>query len=259
MQNTSNDFNIQEDSLDQNQQLQRLIFRILPYWPLILLSVLLGIVATRVYLRYATKIYAVKARVIVNDDSQQKTANLVDIMQLDTRNMSTETEKEMEILGSRELLGKLAQNLQLNVHYGYKGYIKSFQNFRDMPFRLELEHPDSVTTSISGDVHIVDDKIRFNDILYPCDTFVQSSIGNIKWHINHENINKLSDADLYVSVQPIASTVNQLQGSLTIEPISKQSSILALTYNDALPERGLNILTNLLSLYGSTTIDYKSK
>lgn len=259
MQNTTKEFNIKEDSLDQNQELQRLIFRIMPYWPLIVLSVLLGVVATRVYLRYATKIYAIKARVIVNDDSQQKAANLVDIMQIDTRNMSTETEKEMEILGSRELLGKLAENLQLNVNYGYKGYIKSFPNFRSMPFSLELEQPDSVIVPVSGDVHIVNDKIRFEDVLYPCDTFIQSNIGKIRWHINHENISKLNDAEWYVSVQPIASTVNQLQGSLTIEPISKQSSILALTYNDALPERGLNILTNLLSLYGSTTIDYKSK
>lgn len=259
MQNTTKEFNIQEDSLDQNQQLQRLIFRILPYWPLILLAILLGFLGSRIYLRYATKVYAIKARVIVNDDSQQKAANLVDIMQLDTRNMSTETEKEMEILGSRELLGKLAVNLQLNVQYIYKGYIKSFQNFKNMPFSLELEQPDSVSVSVSGDVHIEDDKIKFNDVLYPCDTFVQSDIGKIRWHINHENINKFNGAEWFVSVQPIASTVNQLQGSLTIEPISKQSSILALTYTDALPERGLNILTNLLSLYGSTTIDYKSK
>jgi len=259
MQNITKEFNIQEDSLDQKQQLQRLIFRILPYWPLIILFILLGFLASRIYLRYATKIYAIKARVIVNDDSQQKTANLVDIVQLDTRNMSTETEKEMEILGSRDLLGKLTQNLQLNVQYGYKGYIKSFQNFKDMPFSLELEQPDSVTSPISGDVEIVENKIKFDGILYPCDTFIQSDIGRIKWHINRENIGKFIKADWYVNVKTIASTVDQLQSNLNIEPISKQSSILALTYNDALPDRGVNILDNLLSLYGSSSIDYKSR
>ncbi|HUZ59446.1 MAG TPA: polysaccharide biosynthesis tyrosine autokinase [Hanamia sp.] len=259
MQNIAKEFNIQEDSLDQNQQMQRLVFRIFPYWPLIILTILLGFLGSRIYLRYATKIYAIKARVIVNDDSQQKTANLVDIMQLDTRNMSTETEKEMEILGSRDLLGKLASKMQLNVHYGYKGYIKSFPNFDDMPFKLELQNPDSITRNISGEVDIVNDKIKFNGVLYPCDTFVQSDFGIIKWHINHENINKLKNAELYVSIQPIPQTVNQLQGSLDIEPISKQSSILALTYDDPLPERGIKILTNLLSLYGTTTVDYKSQ
>jgi len=259
MQNITKEFNIQEDSLDQNQQLQRLLYRILPYWPLIFLFIFLGFMASRIYLRYATKIYAIKARVIVNDDSQQKTANLVDIVQLDTRNMSTETEKEMEILGSRDLLGKLAQNLQLNVQYGYKGYIKSFQNFKNLPFSLELDQPDSVSSSISGDVKIVENKIKFDDVLYPCDTFIQSNLGRIKWHINLENVEKYSKIDWFVNVKTIASTVNQLQSNLNIEPISKQSSILALTYNDALPDRGINILDNLLSLYGSSAIDYKSR
>src|SRR6185437_9078946 len=259
MQNIANEFNVKEDSLDQNQQLQRLIFRILPYWPLIFLFILLGFLASRIYLRYATRIYALKTRIIVNDDSQQKTANLVDIVQLDTRNMSTETEKEMEILGSRELLGKLAKKMQLNVHYGYKGYIKSFSNFKNNPFQLELADPDSITSNVSGEVEIIDDKIKFDGVVYPCDTFIQSDFGKIKWHINRENFTKLNNAELFVSIQPIPATVNQLQGALDIKPISKQSSILGITYEDPLPDRGVNILSNLLALYGSTTIDYKRR
>ena len=196
MQNNTNEFNIKEDSLDQNQQLQRLIFRILPYWTLILLFILLGYLASRIYLRYATKIYAIKTRVIVNDDSQQKAPNLIDIVQFDTRNMSTETEKQMAILGSRELLGKLAEKLQLNVHYGYKGYIKSFQDFKNMPFKLELMEPDSISNYVSGDVEVIDDKIRFNGIIYPCDSIIESSFGRIRWHINRENIGRLSKAEL---------------------------------------------------------------
>ena len=92
-------------------------------------------------------------------------------MQLDTRNISTETEKEMEILGSRNLLGILAGNLQLNVQYVAKGYIKSGQNYKNIPFKLELEDPDSVSEKVYGRVEIVNDKIKFNNILYPCDTY----------------------------------------------------------------------------------------
>ena len=93
MLNTTPDFNIKEEnSLEQNRHLQKLLFRILPYWPFVLLLLLLGILASKIYLRYTTKVYAVKARIIVNDDSQQKSANLIDIVQLDTRNLSSETE-----------------------------------------------------------------------------------------------------------------------------------------------------------------------
>ena len=259
MKNTPNEFQTKEDALDQNQQLQRLLFRVLPYWPLILIFLILGFLGARLYLRYATKIFEIKARVIVNDDSQQKTANLVDIIQLDTRNMSTETEKEMEILGSRDLLSQLAVSLQLNVQYGLKGYIVSGQNYKNIPFKLELKEPDSISSKISGDVHIVNGKINFNATLYPVDTFIQSDFGKIKWHINRDYIGDSTHNDWFVKIEPINTTVNQIQNSLTIDPISKQSSILAISYYDALPDRGLNILTNLLSLYGSTTVDYKSR
>ena len=93
---------------------------------------------------------------------QQKSANLIDIVQLDTRNLSTETEKEMEILGSRNLLGRLAENLQLNARYGSKGYIKWGQNYKNLPFTLKLDEPDSISEPIQGDVQIVNDKIKFD-------------------------------------------------------------------------------------------------
>src|SRR2546428_800802 len=91
-------FNLKDDSLDQKQQTQRLLFRIIPYTPLIIFFLTLGVACAYVYIRYATRIYAVKARLIVNDDSQQKSSNLLEIVQLDTRNLSAETEKEMQIL-----------------------------------------------------------------------------------------------------------------------------------------------------------------
>ena len=245
MQNYNTDFGIQEDS-EKTLDIQLLVFRILPFWPLILLALLLGYVGARIYLRYADKIYEVKARVIVNDDSQQKTANLIDIMQLDTRNMSTETEKEMEILGSRDLLGRLVKKLQLNIKYTSKGYIRSSDNYGHMPFNLELEQPDSVTSQIEGNVHFENGYINFNNVLYPVDTIVQSKFGKIVWHVNSGESKNLSNNEWYLTIQPISQTVTQIQQSLLIDPISKQSSILVITYKDQIKERALNLLNNLL-------------
>ena len=255
---TDNNSNPQENSLAQNLHLQKLLFRILPYWPIVLLFILLGVLASKIYLRYSTKIYAVKARIIVNDDAQQKSANLIDIVQLDTRNLSSETEKEMGILQSRNLLSELTRKLDLNVHYSSKGYIKSGEVYKNLPFTVELKYPDSLEKSFSGKVQILNNKIKFNDTVYPCDTFVNSQNGEIKWHINPENV-KGKGEDWYISVQTIYNTVTQLQNSLVIEPISKQSSILDITYTDPLPEKGLDILVNLLSLYSSSAIEYKSR
>src|SRR5205809_5151665 len=119
--NYTTDGEMQENSLEKNQQLQFFLFRLFPFWPLIFVALGLGILTGYLFLRYATPIYQVKARIIVNDDSQQKTANLQEIIKLDTRNLSSESEKEMEILHSTDILAKVASRVQTNVIYSHVG------------------------------------------------------------------------------------------------------------------------------------------
>ena len=259
MSNTTADLNNQEEQRDQKDELKRIFFRIVPYIPLIILAVLMGIGASYVYLRYATSTYAAKARLIVNDDTQQKNSNLLDIVKLDTRDLSAETEREMQILSSRDLLRHLITKLQLNVLYSQKGYVKSGEYVENIPFKLEVLKPDSIMATISGEVEVINNTIRFNDIQYPVDSLVRSDFGLIIWHINkdykpYSNINKW-----FVTIRTIPATLEFVKKALTVDPISKQSSILDLAYIDALPERGVNILNNLISLYGTTTVDYKSR
>src|SRR5512141_35844 len=130
---TSSPFNLNEDSFDQKQETQRLLFRIVPYIPLIIFFLLLGMAVSYFYIRYATPIYALKARLIVNYDTQQKSSNLIEIVQLDTKNLSAETEKEMQILSSGDLLSKLVSKLELPVKYSQKGYFKSGQAYQKAP------------------------------------------------------------------------------------------------------------------------------
>lgn len=251
-------FNTQESANDQKEQLRRVWFRVIPYLPVIVIAILLGGVFSFFYLRYATKTFASKARLIVNDDSQQKSSNLIEIMKLDTRNLSTETEREMEILRSKDLLRKLISRLQLNVQYNQKGFVKTGQFYKNIPVSLELQQPDSIKSTFSGEVAIVNNAIQYNGKLFPADSFVESEMGKVRWHINKEYKSGMENK-WFVTVQPVASTVSKVKSSLSIQPISKQSSILELTYFDVIPERGEIILNNLVNLYGTTSVDYKSR
>ncbi|MBC7886420.1 MAG: polysaccharide biosynthesis tyrosine autokinase [Ferruginibacter sp.] len=251
--------NIQEDSKEESYQLRRIFFRVVPYTPLIIIATLIGISCSYIYMRYATRTYAAKARLIVNDDTQQKNSNLLDIIKLDTRNLSAETEREMQIIRSRDLLRNLVIKLQMNIQYGLKGYVTTGEYFKNAPLKLELEHPDSIISTISGEVGVVNNTIRFNGKIYPVDSLVKSDFGNIRWHINSAFQSDSKKNVWFVTIHPLSQTVEQAQRALTIEPISKQSSILDLTYIDVIPERGVNVLNNLISLYGTTTVDYKSR
>ena len=249
----------QEISLEESQRVQRLLLRILPFWPLVVLVLLLGFLGGYIYLRYQIPLYVINAKLVVNDDSQEKSANVVDLFKLDTRNLSVEAEREMEILSSRDLLGKVVAAMQLNVQYSQKGFVKSGQYFNNIPVKLILEKPESITNTTSGEVEILKDKIKFNGILYPLNEFVDSKFGKIKWVMNNDYHKRNIPDKWILSIFPISRGVDIIQRGLSLKPISKQSSIVQMAYVDAIPERGLLILNTLINLYSTSTIDYKSR
>lgn len=251
--------NIQLEGKEQGEQIQRFVYRILPYWPLVVLALVGGIVGANIYLRYQVAVYSASARLVVNDDTQQKTANLQEIFKIENKNVSSETEKEIQVISSTELLKKVASKMQLNVLYIGKGRLKSSEYYEeDLPFKLQLQDPDSINTYISGDAQIKGNQISFNEVLYPLDTFVMSNFGKIKWTINKGYANTSNLDKVTITVMPVASAAGKLKGSLGISPISKGSSILDITLTDVIPERAVDVLTNLINLYGISTVDYKT-
>ena len=100
-------FNIREDNSEQQEQIQRLIYRLLPYWPLIVLALLAGFLGAKIYLQYQIPIYSVKARLLVNDETQQKSANLQQILSLDNKALGADVEKETQTITSKSLWANL--------------------------------------------------------------------------------------------------------------------------------------------------------
>ena len=259
--NNQNEFGIQEQVVDQGEQIQRLLYRVLPFWPLIVLAVALGVVGARIYLRYQVPVYQAKARLVVNDETQQKTTNLNEIIKLDTRNLSNETEREMQVLGSRDLLTKLAVKMQLNIFYVQKGLVRTSQYYEaNLPFKMELQYPDSVKYTFSAEAELTaGNQISYDGKLYTLDSFASSRIGNIRWVKNPDYKGFSGLKKLQVTVTPISFAAGKLKASFGVQPISKQSSILDLTMYDQVPAKAVSMLDNLISIYGSSMLDYKSR
>ncbi len=260
MANRTDEFNSHEEVVDKSEQIQRMLYRIMPFWPLILLALAMGYIGARIYLRYQVSIYAAKARLIVNDQTEQKTANLQEIFKIDTRNLSSETEKEIQILTSKDLLIKVAIDLQLNVIYSQKGRIVTKQFYgSDLPFHLEMETPDSVKKPFVGRAELVNgNAVKFNGQVFQADSLVTSEFGNLRWRINKRHHGVKNSGSFQIAILPISWAVSSLKGLIKIEPISKQSSILDITYSDQVPERAIDVLSSLITVYGKSAVDYKS-
>src|SRR6187551_726829 len=94
--------NLNKDKqIDDGQKIERLLFRILPYWPFIIVALISGWLAAHLYLRYQVPLYSVNAKLLVNDETQQKNANLSEIVNFEYKDVSEETEREIQVLTSR--------------------------------------------------------------------------------------------------------------------------------------------------------------
>jgi capsular exopolysaccharide synthesis family protein len=252
----------QKPQVDDAQKVERLLFRILPYWPLVLIAVTLGWLGGYIYLRYQVPVYSVNAKLLVNDDTQQKNTNLGEMVSMEYKDVSVETEREMQVLTSRDLLGRLIAKLQLNVLYTQEGLVKTSEQFSNIPVKLVLESPDSIKASTFGEVEVVNGgRISFGGIVYPVDSMVTTEFGRVRFHINESYITQATKekSRYYISIIPVSDYVGAVQGGLNIAPISEGSSTLKITYNDASPSRGVLILDTLISLYEDFTLNNKSK
>jgi tyrosine-protein kinase Etk/Wzc len=253
------DFEDNVPAVDSGEKFRQFIYRILPFWPLFVIAILGGLICAYTLLHYATPIFQAKTRLVVNDETQEKSTNLHSIFNLDTRDLSNETEKEIEIIRSKDLLKKVASQLQLNVKYFGKGKIKAVERYEDAPFKLELEKPDSIKGLITGDAKISGKNILFKGILFPVDTFIDTKFGKIKWYINPNNKTNNAEATWIVSINSTENIARQLKSAISVTPISKKSSIVDVVFADLFPDRSVKVLNTLIEIYGKYGVDFKSR
>ena len=84
-------------------------------WQWFLLSLIICLSASLLYLRYANPVYAVSCRLMVKDDKQQRNTSelLASVQDLGFLSNSTGIDNEVEVLQSRVLLRDVVKNLKL--------------------------------------------------------------------------------------------------------------------------------------------------
>ena len=244
---------IQED--DSSIDLKRIFFRILPYWPLFPIVIILLLAGARFYLKYQVPVYQLTTRLVVNDGEQEKGNNLFQVFRVN--NPDKETEREKEILQSTSLITQVVKDNQLNVRWTKKGRVASIPQFDNLPLELLLESPDSVKKMETGPVKLVAvNRVEFKGVIYPMDSLVGSSFGKIRWHLN-DSSQFTNEWELVI--MPLKSATRLFRGQLTAAPITKQSSLIDLSLLETVPARGDFFLNALLDQYGKNNVAFKNR
>ena len=145
--NNYNDFNVEDNSKNLKEE----IIRYLTFWPWFLISIIIGLSLSFLFLRYAEYKYEAKAKIEILDKAQDSEMSLPTAMTVFNRSMIN-LENEIGVLGSYSIHKKAVSKLNSNVRFFTKGTIKttedhSSQWFNNYDLKFDIDF-DSIKSPI---------------------------------------------------------------------------------------------------------------
>lgn len=119
----------------QSLSLKEMFFKYLRFWPLFVISVVLSMLVSWLYLRWSTNIYKASGVLLVQTD--KKTSGLDKLEQAMTVDPMKDVQTEIEILHSRPMMERVVKALNLNFNYYSKAGIKEENAYKKVPFAIE--------------------------------------------------------------------------------------------------------------------------
>lgn len=240
--------------------IQQLISKYLPYWPVFLLTILIAGGIAYTYIHFATPIYQANATIIIKDEKKGN-EDSKSMEFLDQISSKKTVENEIEVIQSRKLMLDVVKNLGLYAPIFEKGKFKSVSAYTKSPVIIQAANPDSLigTNKIKLNFTKNNNEVILNDkYKYPLNQIVTTHFGRLKFLPN--NNYEQSDEpikQLYFSLVNPKAIVPGILGGLKVEAASKLSSLVELSYRDEVPKRAEDILNQLIASYKQSEINEK--
>ena len=240
-------------------------------WHWFLLSLLICVFSSWLYLRYTMPIYRVSARILIkSDNSQRSSTSQVQSGNQDFGFLSNSTgiDNEVQVLCSRVLLRDVVRDLKLYVEYRRVGKIIKPLVYQSQPVSVDLDpiHLDSLdrllltgTRSImmelsrAGEYYIIRGQLlpstkTFAKKFKTLPASFKTDYGVLTFRANGtQQMTSEEKYDILLSPPMLAAT--RYLSCLSVAPMSGNSSVAKLTLQDEHIERGMEFLRQLASCY----------
>ncbi|WP_422080628.1 GumC family protein [Ulvibacterium sp.] len=249
-----------------NADFNALLRPYLKNWKWFAFSVLVAVVLGFLNIRYSTPKYAIRAKIqILSDDtSSSELAAFKDIQVFSGG--GGEVLDEAEVIGSRGNIIDVVKKLGLNKKIIALGDIRNSDLYENPPFKVNFLTPDSIVhqaeqeffitprTNTSFDyVLMEDDPVRS----IPFGKKFSSPVGDIIITPNNMNLKRLSGNRYKVAIVPLSTVAENYQKDILISVAEENSQIISISLEDAIPQRGRDIINTLISNYNQNAVDDK--
>jgi len=250
--------NSTEGEIPNEDSLADLIYKYLAYWPIFLLLLFICMSGAWIYLRYKVPVYKSTATLLIKDD--KKGADSKDIMEaLDIFGSKKTVENEVEVLKSKTLMQEVVRNLHLYASLIVGGRVTSQSAYMESPIVIIAKDPDSIrnTPKIPFKYNDGNQSVTIEDKNYSIKQWVTTPFGILEFLPNKYYIaaaNLQNKDHFFFSLSTVKGTANGLLSAINILSSSKESTVIDLSIDDEIPQRGEDILNELLVVYNRAAI-----
>lgn len=254
-------------------------------WQWFVLSLIICLSAAAIMLRYTTPMYQSYAKLLIKDDNNGgRRGGRSYIANSSTLGMMTNTEgldNEMEILKSTALATEAVKQLKLYTVYTLEGHIKDHLLYKNQPVNVDLDvaHIETLKRPISlvidkdenGKLHVTGTYTYVpEDPDKPSKTYainrtfdvlparIITSVGIITFTAN--TLSPMpDDRNELVTIYPPNMIAGKYSGALTVNQLSKSTSIASLTLTDEMQQRANDYLKQLVFSYNMQANEDKNE
>ncbi|HEY8688109.1 MAG TPA: polysaccharide biosynthesis tyrosine autokinase, partial [Chitinophagaceae bacterium] len=244
-----------------NSVFLQILQRYLPFWPLFILTTAISIAIAFVYLRSEVPIYVASAKVLLKDPNKAGGDSKI----LDALNIFGDkkiVENEIVVLKSTNLMQDVVKQLDLYASVYNDGRVRVEELYKSNSPVWFHASPTSIIYPSQKyyfqvdwnrqQVNIDNKAVHFNDSVMLNNT--------VYWiEANPTYLRTLKGKNYYVQFNSLEGAAGNIISSLNAAAISSQSTVINVTLETPVQEKGTDILTKLFEVYNSTGIQDKNQ
>ena len=253
---------------------QFLYEKVVHYWYIYIIGMIVALAVANYYLWYATPIYTSTTSVMLGMDDK-KFASQDLLARLGSIENTGGIESQIQIIKSRNIITRTIQQLDFRFSYYLEGDIKTSELYKNCPFEL-ITDSNSVAqnipslnvkvTSLSNfDLSYTDPKNNaFISVKGTFNTPIQTDFGLIKLALKEPKLlkiykNSINEKNLYkINSNSTEALVRSYTSRLSINQI-KGTRMLLVSVDDAVPQKGCDFLNKLTDVYLAYGVEQKNE
>ena len=236
---------------------------LLRYWYLYVFFLGSAFFLAWVKIRYSTPIYQQRSTLLIKDErsgssgvSQEDIFKDLGLMQGGPR-----IENEIQILKSRPIMEEVVRQLGLDVEYYNIGRVRTSELYTGSPIKAALHDLNENGYGVHFQISIQDTqtyKLRIGNqsSVHQFGERLDLPYGKLIFTLQTKEIPSVNAFDV-VFREPKDAAAGYV-GSLGVSSVDNRSSVLELTFRSPTPQKGIDILDKIVTVYNETNIEDKN-